>query len=128
MKTAHITNFIYIFISIGCFLQVSCIYQNCSSGCPTNSVCGNQAMCICNDGWILNCSTPATNLGSNPIAATILLTDTYYVIQPQDLFTYIKFSIKFSTTDTQSNSYIITFWGQTGFLKDLTDNNKMQAL
>lgn len=90
------------FLALLCclFLQINAIYQPCYGGsiCPANSFCGFRSYCVCNTGYILNCSTPAQNITNNPLIATITNGYSYFVIEPQSLFEYVKFTIQLSTT------------------------------
>lgn len=83
-------------------VQISSIYQTCSSDtdCPANSLCGYRSYCVCNNGWIMNCSTPGQGTSSTMISATITQDYSYFLITPQNLYEYIKFAIKLSTTET----------------------------
>lgn len=117
-------------IFIACITQIKSIYQTCGSNtdCPVNSFCGYKNYCICDDGFIMNCSTSAQTLSNNPVTAAISQTETYYTISPQNLYEYIKFTIKLSTTESTETSVTVNLWGQTGYLTDLTNNNKMQTI
>ena len=82
-------------------VQISCIYEICSSdtNCPANSFCGYRNYCVCNNGWIMNCSTPAQGTSNNMISATITKDYSYFIVKPQNLYEYIKFAIKISTNE-----------------------------
>ena len=93
------TSILIMFIFV---VQINCIYQTCSSNtdCPANSFCGYRSYCVCNNGWIMNCSTPGQGTSGTTISTTISQDYSYFVITPQNLYEYIKFAIKISTTET----------------------------
>jgi len=106
---------------------IEAIFKSCqvNSDCVPNSFCGYKNYCICNDNYIVDCSIQATILSTIPVTTSITENYSYFIVQPKDLFQYIKFSIKYSTTDTQTYPIISTFWGQTGYLQSLNANNMM---
>lgn len=80
--------------------HVHCMVTNCTvtADCPTNSFCGVRGFCVCEPGFILNCSTSALTLTGIPITAAISPVETYYVIEPQVLYEFLKFSVQITTT------------------------------
>ena len=63
-------------LSIPCLLAIN---TPCSTnaGCPANSVCVG-SYCQCTTNYILDCSTQAEFLTSDPVAAILTQTNSYY--------------------------------------------------
>lgn len=111
-------------------LHTNCIYQSCSSNsnCPTNSMCGYRNYCVCNNGWIMNCTIPAQTTSTTATPVNITPNYSYFIILPQDLNTFLKFTINISTNYTLSEQLIVTLWGQTGYLTDLISSNEIDTI
>lgn len=52
---------------------VTCIDQTCSNSnnCPNNAECEDNGYCMCEHGFIGSCNTPALQVTSSPISASL---------------------------------------------------------
>ena len=80
--------------------QIDCLLDDCliNADCPSNAYCGQRGLCVCEPGFILNCSTSALTLSGIPITAAVSPVETYYIIEPQVLYEFLKFQVQVTTT------------------------------
>lgn len=98
---------ITLIVAIG-FVSILAINQNCP--CPANSNCLSNNMCACDSGFIGNCSTAATPLGTTNISATIPSNGlSLFQINPINLNNYIEFTLSICTSEQASLTFYL--WG-----------------
>lgn len=95
---------------------VGCIDQTCSNSnsCPNNAECEDNGYCICEEGFIGNCNTPALQVTSSPINANLTPNNLalFYTV-PTQVGKYIQFTYTICQNNSQLN-ITISLWGETG--------------
>jgi hypothetical protein len=97
-------------------IQINAIDQPCdlSNPCPSQSTttCSTQLnMCICNAGWILNCTTPAQPLTNAALAVTINEAYQFFTVEPNSLYNFLRFNFVIATTEATQQNIVATIWG-----------------
>ena len=111
---------------------IFCIDQQCPCNLP-NSYCNDNNYCACDNGFILNCSTPARILDSNNATINSVITGqyTYFNVIPVSLNTYITFTLTIyqnlsnSIGDQDESILKVRIWGNTGTIDELTSRNSI---